>query len=93
MATFPENQKLNCVSRLADLAKQTKQLCKDMRAEIEQWQSFGMTPTQLIESGILSGSAFNGLTDTAFSNWIGSADNLANTWYASHGVNARLMTE
>lgn len=93
MATFLENQRLNCISSLANLAKRTVQLCNDLHMEIEKWQSFGLTPAQIIESGILSGSSFNGLTDTVLSNWIGSADNLASTWYATHGVNARLMTE
>ena len=93
MATFHENQKLNCVSNLSALAKRTVELCNDMQMEIEKWQSFGLTPAQFIESGILSGTSFNGLTDTVLSNWVGSADNLANTWYATHGVNARLMTE
>lgn len=93
MATFPENQKLNCISNLAILAKRTVDLCDDVQSEILKWQSFGITPTQLVESGILTGTSFNGLTDTVLSNWLGSAENLCLTWYATHGVNARLMTE
>jgi hypothetical protein len=93
MATFPESQKKNCISEMAVLAKKTVDLAADMRQCIEKWQSFGITPADLIASGVLSTSNFDGLPADILSNFIGSMDNFVSTWYAAHGVNARLMTE
>jgi len=92
MPNFVENQKINNVRELKNLAARTVELANDLQKAIEKWQAFGLTPTELIASGVLVGTEFDGLPDTVLSNWIGSADNLGNTWYTSHGVNARLMT-
>ena len=93
MSDFTENQKKNCISAMSTSASQIVELATSMRAIIEKWQSFGITPQQLIDSGILADSSFSGLSATALSNFIGSMDNFVSVWYAANGVNARLMTE
>jgi len=90
---FTESQKKNCLSGMATSAKSIVELAKNMRAIIEMWQSFGITPQQLVDSGVLADSTFSGLSATAISNFIGSMDNFVSVWYAANGVNARLMTE